>query len=352
MYGGHLPEDPVVLEKQIAGIGKYTAGAITSIAYGVCAPVVDGNVERLLSRVLAIRAPPKSKATLDLLWSTAERIVADSPSPGAINQALIELGSTVCTPLNPKCGGCPIKQECTAYALQSKAMQDEGGDIEDLCGKCEAIPERQRIQVTDFPLKVKKQEIPKVTDVVCVVRLKAKNSRSSKEIKPNVLIRKRPAQGEADSYVRSEVSVLRQACAGLLAGLWDFPVVPDVSLSPDSLASAFESLASKLIKSAIPSSSTSEVQILSSKHIGSVEHIFSHVRKTFETVIVELESERAEEPDVKWSMFVDERPDEDDGERVKKPAKKKRKIDEPQEKQGEGEEKVKWVIEDEVVNAK
>jgi len=145
--------------------------------------------------------------------------------------------------------------------------------------------------------------------------------------------------------------------AGLLAGLWDFPVVPDVSPSPDSPASTFESQACKLINSAIPScsSSTPNVQIISVKHIGSVEHIFSHVRKTFEIVIVELESERNEEPGVEWSTFVDERPNEDNDEGVKKPAKKKRRFDKPQEKEGEGEgeeKKVKWVVEDEVANAK
>jgi len=67
---------------------------------------------------------------------------------------------------------------------------------------------------------------------------------------------------------------------------------------------------------------------------------------------VELESERNEEPDVKWSTFIDERPDGDDNEGLKKPAKKKRRLEKPQEEDGEGEEKVKWVIEDEVANAK
>jgi rRNA processing protein Gar1 len=139
-----------------------------------------------------------------------------------------------------------------------------------------------------------------------------------------------------------------------LAGLWDFPVVPDVSPLPYSPASAFESQAQHLIKSAIPSCSpsTSEVQITSAKYIGSVEHIFSHVRKTFETVIVELESKREEEPHVEWSMFVDERAEEDDEEGVKKPTKKKRRIGKPHEKEDEGDEKVKWVSEDEVANAK
>ena len=162
---------------------------------------MDGNVERLLSRVLAIRAPPKSKATLDLLWAAATRIVANSPNPGAINQALIELGSTVCTPLNPKCGGCPIKAECTAYALRFEIAQDEGGkvtDIEDLCTKCEAIPGGRKVQITDFPLKVKKQEVPKVTDVVCVVKFQPKTSSASEDAKTKVLIRKRPAKGAVD----------------------------------------------------------------------------------------------------------------------------------------------------------
>lgn len=172
---------------------------------------MDGNVERLLSRVLAIRAPPKSKATLDLLWAAATRIVTDSSNPGAINQALIELGSTVCTPLNPKCGGCSIKAECTAYVLRSKKMQDKGAevaDIEDLCTKCEAIPKGQKVQVTDFPLKVKKQEVPKVTDVVCVVKIKAKFSSASEDVKTKVLIRKRPAKGAVDLYA------LRGLCRG------------------------------------------------------------------------------------------------------------------------------------------
>ena len=146
----------------------------------------------------------------------------------------------------------------------------------------------------------------------------------------------------------------KTSCAGLLAGLWDFPVVPDVLSSPDSPTSTFESQAYKLIKTAIPScsSSTSNVQIISARHVGSVEHVFSHVRKTFEVVIVELESERDEEPGVEWSTFVDEKPNEDDNEEVKKPAKKKRKFDKPQEKEGDGEEKVKWAAEDEVANAK
>lgn len=112
--------------------------------------------------------------------------------------------------MNAKCGGCPIKGECTAYALQSKITHEDAiADIEDLCNKCEAIPEGKNIQVTDFPLKVKKQEVPKVTDVVCVVKFKPKNLSSSEDAKMKVLIRKRPAKGAADSYVCSDVPVPR-----------------------------------------------------------------------------------------------------------------------------------------------
>ena len=123
----------------------------------------------------------------------------------------------MCTPLNAKCGGCPVKEACTAFSLQSKITQDEVGaiaDIEDLCSKCEAIPEGHNVQVTDFPLKVKKQEVPKVTDVLCVVKFKPKTTSSSTDAKTKVLIRKRPAKGAVDSYVCSEVSVPRHLVQG------------------------------------------------------------------------------------------------------------------------------------------
>lgn len=90
-YDGTMPSDPAVLEKSVPGIGRYSAGAITSIAYGVCAPVLDGNVHRLLSRVLAVYAPPQAKATLSLLWAAALALVTGSTTPGDVNQALIEL---------------------------------------------------------------------------------------------------------------------------------------------------------------------------------------------------------------------------------------------------------------------
>lgn len=79
---------------------------------------------RLLTRVLAFHADVKSKAVLDILWTAAEAFVKDKDCefPGDINQALIELGSTVCRPKDPKCESCPIRAQCLAY------RQDRVGD--------------------------------------------------------------------------------------------------------------------------------------------------------------------------------------------------------------------------------
>lgn len=114
IYEGRLPDNAKEMEANIPGIGRYSAGAICSIAYGERVPVLDGNVHRLFSRFLALHALPKSKATLDVLWAAATAMVEnDSPPsntthsplscsgnyepsdhPGDVNQALIELGST------------------------------------------------------------------------------------------------------------------------------------------------------------------------------------------------------------------------------------------------------------------
>ena len=135
-YGGLFPDNAKDMMANVPGIGRYSAGAISSIAYNHCEPVVcnpvtvlrlakpyhppfalklDGNVNRLLSRLLALHANPKNKSTLDILWDAATEMVKDSEEPGNINQALIELGATVCKPRDPGCSGCPIKDHCSAY---------------------------------------------------------------------------------------------------------------------------------------------------------------------------------------------------------------------------------------------
>jgi A/G-specific adenine glycosylase len=99
---------------EIPGVGPYTAGAIASIALGQVAAIVDGNVERVLSRLYCLPREPKR------VWAHSERWVGEAHrrgiSPSVLNQALMELGALVCTPKNPHCNECPLKHQCQARA--------------------------------------------------------------------------------------------------------------------------------------------------------------------------------------------------------------------------------------------
>jgi A/G-specific adenine glycosylase len=113
-HGGEFPADVAELRK-LPGIGRYTAGAIASIAFGQRAPILESNTIRLLSRLIAYRGNPHSAAGQVPLWRAAEEIL---PQKGVadFNQALMELGSLVCTPSEPKCDGCPLSSVCAARA--------------------------------------------------------------------------------------------------------------------------------------------------------------------------------------------------------------------------------------------
>jgi A/G-specific adenine glycosylase len=148
------------LEK-LPGIGRYTAGAIASIAFGERAAVVDGNVARVFARVFGIRANVKLPATQDRLWALAEELLP-ARACGDFNQALMELGALVCLPAHPRCTGCPLRRVCIA---PTDELPNRG-------------PKRRRQPVTH--------------DVVLVGRA------------GKVLLRQRPA-------------------TGLLAGLWELP---------------------------------------------------------------------------------------------------------------------------------
>ena len=112
-YGGILPRDPDQL-RRISGIGPYTAGAIASIAYDVPVPAVDGNVVRVLSRVDGLRedaTAPESRRRIDTL--AAELVPPERP--GDHNQAMMDLGATVCVPGTPDCDRCPLTGFCDAF---------------------------------------------------------------------------------------------------------------------------------------------------------------------------------------------------------------------------------------------
>ncbi len=114
VHAGQLPSEPAILQT-LPGIGRYTAGAIASIAFGRPAAVVDGNVTRVLSRLADLEGDVTRAATKRELWLLAESLVP-SNRPGDFNQALMELGRTVCTPARPQCHLCPLNAQCRARA--------------------------------------------------------------------------------------------------------------------------------------------------------------------------------------------------------------------------------------------
>lgn len=176
-YGGHVPDNKKDI-RSIKGIGPYTAGAILSIAFNQPEPAVDGNVMRVMSRVLLIDDDTSKQQTKQ----TFERILSDiipEHEASAFNQGLMELGALICKPKQPLCEHCPVREQCLAF--------DEG------------------VQ-TEYPVKKKKAKQRHEYYGVLFVQ----NDTG------DVLIRQRPDQG-------------------LLAGLWEFPMVafnhPNESIS-------------------------------------------------------------------------------------------------------------------------
>lgn len=164
-YGGVVPDT----EEEISilkGVGSYTAGAILSIAYGKPVPAVDGNVMRVLSRILLIEDDITKAKTKRLFEQIARKLIPAHAS-SSFNQALMELGALVCTPQSPGCLLCPVREHCRAF--------------------------HEGVQ-TDLPVKTK-QKPPKQVDVAVAV---LENEHGQ------FLIVKRPDQG-------------------LLANLWEFP---------------------------------------------------------------------------------------------------------------------------------
>ncbi|HTL46818.1 MAG TPA: A/G-specific adenine glycosylase [Verrucomicrobiae bacterium] len=154
-YGGRLPHTAAALN-ELPGIGRYTAAAIASIAFGESSAVLDGNVIRILTRLFALPDDVGSPKTIAKLWDIAQELIKDQ-APGDFNQAMMELGATVCFPKNPSCGVCPVADSCKARAK---------GDP------------------TAFPFKKRKEIIESLTNFALVCR---KDGR--------VLLRQQPEEG-------------------------------------------------------------------------------------------------------------------------------------------------------------
>ena len=120
LHGGRVPRDRTSL-LALPGIGRYTAGAILSIAFNQIEPIVDGNIERVLARMHRIARPKQGPGVWKLadqwVWQGAQHGLA----PSSLNQSLMELGATVCTPRNPRCEACPCAASCAAFKAGSVA---------------------------------------------------------------------------------------------------------------------------------------------------------------------------------------------------------------------------------------
>jgi A/G-specific adenine glycosylase len=121
-HGGRFPADRTQV-LALPGIGRYTAGAILSIAFDQSEPILEANTFRLLSRLIAFRGDPQSPAGRQVLWQLAEELVP-ARGAGTFNQALMELGGQVCTPRAPRCHECPLRSLCQA---QQAGLQETTG---------------------------------------------------------------------------------------------------------------------------------------------------------------------------------------------------------------------------------
>ncbi|HEX8834633.1 MAG TPA: A/G-specific adenine glycosylase, partial [Abditibacteriaceae bacterium] len=117
-HGGVFPRE---LDDVLAlpGVGRYTAGAVTSIAFDAPSPIVDANVARVFSRIFLVEGDLKGKAATERLWHEATSVVnacSEEHKPSVVNPALMELGALVCTPRSPRCDACPVSAFCGAFA--------------------------------------------------------------------------------------------------------------------------------------------------------------------------------------------------------------------------------------------
>lgn len=143
-HGAKLPNDPEALHA-LPGFGRYTVGAVLSQAYDRRLPIIEANTQRLLSRLFARTEPPEQPAARRWLWQTAESLLPRDRT-GEFNQALMDLGSLVCTPASPRCGVCPLAEKCLALA---KGVQEQ------LPAK---KPASKPIQVEEAALVIRKRD--------------------------------------------------------------------------------------------------------------------------------------------------------------------------------------------------
>lgn len=196
-FASEIPSSVNELLK-IPGIGPYTAGAISSIAFGKTEPIVDGNVIRVFSRIFALDYEVGTKKMDEACWGLSAKVV-DLVDPGNFNQALMELGALVCKPTSPDCSQCPLKSVCAAYCLAQNSENSSSVDIEDSHdgNDINITP----FEVTYFPRKAPKK---KPRQIILSVGVFFQSEEKADDIEHRYLMVRRPNRG-------------------LLANQWEFP---------------------------------------------------------------------------------------------------------------------------------
>jgi A/G-specific adenine glycosylase len=223
-YGGQIPSDVVSLLK-LPGVGRYTAGAISSLAFQQDAPILDGNVTRVLARVLGISTDIRDPVTLSRLWHLSEQLLPRGRA-GRFNEALMDLGAIVCTPHAPSCTTCPLHIQCIAYTK---------GDPE------------------AYPVKIAKKPIPTRVFLTAVIS----------DAQGHLLLAQRPPRG-------------------LLGGLWEFPGGEDLSLLQEP------TLPATLLEQMIRSACGLRITVRQSDFFGLVKHTFTHFHMVRHVALVRL----------------------------------------------------------------
>lgn len=215
-YGGKVPDNRQDIST-LRGVGPYTAGAILSIAFGIPEHAVDGNVMRVLSRILLIEediAAPRNKK----LFEQAVMELISEEDPSSFNQALMELGATICTP-NPHCLLCPVREFCMAFE-EGKQQQ--------------------------LPIKIKKQKVKHVPIAAFAI------------------------QNEEGDWL-----LQKRSDTGLLAGMWEFPMV---ELQDRSAVESFEE--------------ESGLRLKNITELPRVKHVFSHITWDIHVYRAQLDGEQ------------------------------------------------------------
>ena len=225
-FHGEFPQTPEEIGS-LKGIGPYTTGAISSIAFGLPEPAIDGNIQRVTSRMFEIDADI-AKASSRKVFDAAMRTILSPEQPGEMNQAFMDLGSSICTPLNPQCDVCPIQEFCLSYKTGRQ---------------------------TDFPVKTKKIKPKDVYYVAAAIE-----------------------------NAQEEYLLVQRPETGLLAKMWQFPLQEVTKAEYEALLTTWQKeetnqLALDLVAEETTPQIFDELPVIWQKrHFGEISHVFSHLR--------------------------------------------------------------------------